>query len=364
MTVTGVYANPDTAVTLETETAYPVNFNKQNASAELLYRPWKWLDLGAAYQWERWKRAYYGDSTNVVTGAVADPGELDMVTNENAVKVYGDAKWGWSTLRASLRYGQRRLDGDYINPLDMNNEAYRIFYVQNVNSTVVKTSWAINVTNTVTVTPSGGYRLDDYPADGVTTIGISSFESWNAGADITWAITPMAALYASYMHEDGKRETFQRTLPSNTVYHTHDLDDVFIVGGKVTLIPEKLFFNASYTYSKGTSEWVTDCGPGGCELNPMPVYPDAHNTNQRVDAWAKYVFDEWAMRATGFVGEPYVKVRVVWEKNKNDSWQNMEQQLGMSVNPANSTMARAVFLGMPNPNYNVVVGMLSFGLKW
>jgi MtrB/PioB family decaheme-associated outer membrane protein len=364
MTVAGVYANPDTGIGLETETAYPVNFNKQNASAELVYRPWKWLDLGAAYEWERWNRAYYGDSTNVVTGAVADPGEFDMVTNENAVKVYGDAKWGWSTLRASLRYGERRLDGDYINPLDMNDPAYRIFYVQNVNSTVFKSSWAVNVTDTVTITPSGGYLLNDYPANGVTTIGISSYESWNAGADITWAITPMAALYASYMYEDGARETFQRTIPSPLVYHTRDLDSVFIVGGKWTAIPEKLFLNVSYTYSKGTSQWNSDCGPGGCNTSPMPIYPDTHNTNQRVDAWAKYVFDEWAVRAAGFVGKPYVKARVVWEKNANDSWQNIEQQLGMSVNPLDSTMARSIFLGMPNPNYNVVVGMLSFGMKW
>ncbi len=168
------------------------------------------------------------------------------------------------------------------------------------------------------------------------------------------------------VHARGReRETFQRqSLPANLVYHTHDLDDVFIVGGKVTLIPEKLFLNASYTYSRGTSKWASDCGPGGCFINPMPVYPDTHNTNQRVDAWVKYMLDDFIMPNAGWAAKPFVKVRVVWEKNSNDSWQNLEQQLGMSVNPGDATLSRAVFLGMPDPNYSVVIGMLSFGLKW
>jgi MtrB/PioB family decaheme-associated outer membrane protein len=360
--ITGQVEAPDTALpaNLTDETAWPVNFNKQNASAELVYRPWKWLDLGANYEWERWRHEY-ADSLDVVT---LEEGTFDAVTNENAGKAFFDAKWGWSTLRTSVRYGERRLDGDYINPRDMNNDAFRTHDLQNRNSTVVKSSWAINVTNTITFTPTGGYRLDDYPADGVTTIGISSYESWNAGGDIAWAITPMLALYASYTHEDGARETFQRTLPSNLVYHTHDLDDVFIVGGKYTVIPEKLFLNATYTYSKGTSQWHSDCGPAGCFLTPMPTYPDTHNTNQRVDAWVKYVFDESVLKAAGFTGKPFVKARVVWEKNENDSWQNVQQQLGWAVNPADATMARAVFLGMSDPNYDVVVGMVSLGLKW
>ena len=98
----------------------------------------------------------------------------------------------------------------------------------------------------------------------------------------------------------------------------------------------------------------------------MPMFPDTHNTNQRVDASAKYMLDPTFLRNAGFLAKakPYVKARVIWEKNENDSWQNVEQQLGWSVNPADTTLARAVFLGMSNPNYNVVVGMLSFGVKW
>ncbi len=96
------------------------------------------------------------------------------------------------------------------------------------------------------------------------------------------------------------------------------------------------------------------------------MFPDTHNTNQRVDAWAKYMLDRTVMGNAGFFAnaQPYVKVRVIWEKNQNNSWQNVEQLLGWAVTPADTTQARAVYLGMSNPNYNVVVGMLSFGMKW
>ena len=64
------------------------------------------------------------------------------------------------------------------------------------------------------------------------------------------------------------RDTFQNSVSatnqvSRHVYHTRDLNDVFIVGGKYTAIPDKLFLNATYTYSKGTSRWASDCGPTG-----------------------------------------------------------------------------------------------------
>jgi MtrB/PioB family decaheme-associated outer membrane protein len=359
MEIMGLYENPD-AVGLTDEDSHPLNFTKQNADAQLLYKPWKWLDVGAIYEWERWKHDEWLDAVNVVTLA---EGEFTSTTNENAVKGFFDAKWGWSTLRTSVRYGERRFDGDYIKVTN-NALQFRSVDRQNRNSTVVKSSWAINVTDTITVTPSGGYLLYDYPADGVTTIGISSYESWNVGGDIVWTIAPMMALYASYLHEDGARETFQRQVPSPIVYHTQDLNDVFVVGGKVTLIPEKLFLKTSYTYSRGTSKWASDCGPGGCNITPMPVFPDTHNTNQRLDVQAKYMLDDFIMPNAGWAAKPFLKARVVWERNSNDSWQNLEQQLGWSVNPADSTTRQAVFLGMPDPNYNVVVGMLSLGLKW
>ncbi len=367
MTITGLVTRPDTGSVLTTETASPVNFTKHNATGELVYRPWKWLNLGAIYEWEQW-RHQYADALDVVT---LQEGALTAVTNENSVKAFADAKlWGWSTLRTSLRYGERRFDGNYINNIPGANtgaagNGFRTMDLQDRNSTIAKASWDINVTSMITVTPNGGYRLDDYPANGVTTLGLTKYESWNAGGDISWVINPAAALYVSYMHEDGTRDLYQRNLPATLLLNTQDVNDVFIVGGKFTAIPEKLFLNANYTYSRGTSKWSDRCGPGGCfDGTPMPTFPDTHNTNHRIDAQAKYMLDP--MRSAGLpaTAQPYVKFRVIYERNSNDSWQNVEQQLGWAVNSADTTTARAVFLGMPNPNYDVVVGTVSFGMKW
>jgi MtrB/PioB family decaheme-associated outer membrane protein len=359
MTIAGVFTNPDTNAGATVETATPLNFNKQNASAQLDYRPWKWLNVGAAWEWERWLREING--TDVVT---LQTGLFDAVTNENAVKAFLDSTWGFSTFRASIRYGERRLDGNYINALTSNNNAFREVDIQDRDSTIGKASWSIVVAPMITVTPVGGFRVDEYPSNGINTFGINKYTSWNAGGDIAWVASPRARLYASYIHETGHREVYQSTVPSPIVLDTTDYDDTFMVGGKLTLIPEKLFLDISYTYTLGTSKWVSNCGPGGCLFTPMPTFPDTNLQNNRLDASLKYVFDDSFVKAAGWNGKAFVKARVIWEKNATDSWQNLEQQLGWAVNPADLTMARSVFLATGDPNYDVILAMLSFGVKW
>jgi MtrB/PioB family decaheme-associated outer membrane protein len=362
MTITGLCNRPDSSSSACTVTAmaFPTNFTKQNGSGELVYRPWKWLDLGSAFEWEQFKHVYGGDSDEVVAGSAGV-----ATTNEYAGKAFFDAKWGWSTLRSSVRFSERRLDGAYINPSDA-AAAFRNIDLQNRDSTIAKSSWDIVVTDTVTFTPTGGFRRDTYRADGVSTDGISRYQSWNAGADVSWVITPMATVYVSYSHEDGIRDVFTNPTGSlaRTTLASRDFNDVIVFGGKYTAIPDKLFFNVTYTFSKGTSRWDQDCGPSACASTA--VYPDTHNTNHRIDAWAKYMLDPTIMRNAGFFADakPFVKARVVWERNSNDSWQNIDQQLGWALPGADATLQRAIFLGMSDPNYNVVVGMLSFGVKW
>ena len=361
--LTNLFANPDTNNTIDAPlTTKPLNFNKQNASADLVWRPLRWLNTGAGYEWERKSHEITG--INVATLAA---GQFDMVTIENAVKLFADAKVGnWSTLRTSVRYGERRVN-DYINPNAGMNNFIRTVDAGDRDSTVAKTSWAIDVGSSVTITPVVGYRYDDYKANGVTTIGVDKLLSWNAGGDIAWTISPLASLYFSYMHDDGERRVYQNAAPSNLVLDTRDSTDSIVVGAKFTAIPEKLFLNANYTYTRSNSRWSSECGPGGCNaVLAATIFPDTHNINQRFDASAKYMLDPTYLRNAGFLAkaQPFIKARVVWEKNSNDSWQNMDQQLGWLVNPADLTLARSLFLGIKDPNYNVVLGMLSFGMKW
>jgi hypothetical protein len=137
-----------------------------------------------------------------------------------------------------------------------------------------------------------------------------------------------------------------------------------MLGGKFTVIPEKLFLTANYTYVMSTSKWDLGCTPAGCQYAPLAVYPDVHNRLSRLDVQAKYMLDDTITHNAGLPGKAFVKARVLWERNTNDSWQSLQDQYGFLVNPGNATTAYSIWMGTGNPNYDVVLGQLSFGLKW
>lgn len=349
------YSNPDTngTATATAELRYPRNFTKQNADAQLDYRPWKWLNVGASYDWERWDREF----RNVAT------------TNENGGKIFGDAKLGgFSTLRASLLYAQRRYD-NYVNFDGANIDQYRMNDLANRDRTKGMISWAVDVTHEVTITPNGGFTYDDYKTDieffTPGEIGLKKAKSWNAGIDGTFNVAPGVALFASYNFEDGYRQVYENAAIPKANVETTDLNHTIILGGKFTVIPAKLFLDANYTYTRSISEWSLGCTPAGCQYTPLAVYPDVHNTLNRVDVQAKYMLDDSFLKSAGFAGKAYVKARVLWEKNSNDSWQSLQNQYGYLVNPgANTTTSYSIWMGTGNPNYDVVLGQLSFGVKW
>jgi MtrB/PioB family decaheme-associated outer membrane protein len=357
------YANPDTNTSGETEieTRYPRNFTKQNADAELVWRANKWLNVGAAYDWERWTRGQYRDAPT---------------TNENSGKIFADSNWGWSTVRASFLYGERRYD--YYNlPPEAGGvtDGFRQQDLANRNRYKGQFSWAIVVTDMITVTPNGGFLDDDYQTNFnyfyPTEAGLKKAQSWNAGADLALNISPDWSLYFSYNYENGIRQVIER---GSNVGNTTTFDDLnvetadgintFIVGSKFTIIPNKLYLDANFTYMKSTSQWNLGCTVAGCRYTPLATYPDVHNTLTRLDVQAKYWLDDIFPRNAGFIGRAYVKARVLWEKNENDSWQSLQNQYGYLVNPTNSTTAYSIWMGTGNPNYDVVLGSLSLGVAW
>ena len=80
---TCVPPNPDSTYRVpgdESELRYPSDYTKQNADAQIDFRPWKWLNFGALYDWERWDR----DFRNAAT------------TNEHTGKIFADIRHGAS----------------------------------------------------------------------------------------------------------------------------------------------------------------------------------------------------------------------------------------------------------------------------
>jgi MtrB/PioB family decaheme-associated outer membrane protein len=351
--------NPDSTSGFPDEESairYPTSYNKQNADAQLVYSPWQWLSVGALYDWERWSRK----------------NRDTWVTKENTGKIFADAKFGWSTLRTSLQYGERRYD-QYRNPpiAGGTDPAARMRDLANRDRTKGQVSWAIDVTHELTVTPNGGFLYDDYKtnvnfsAPGASEVGMKKNESWNAGVDATLTINRMVAVFFSYSYEYGFRDVYLRDATPDLEYQTTDRNNTFIFGTKMTLIPEKLFLDTSYTVANGTSKWVSNCTPFGCRYGPpLATFPDIHNKLQRLDTQLKYVFDDSVMRSAGFSGKAYMKFRLLWEKNSNDSWQSLQNQFGWLVNPGNATTAYSIWFGNGNPNYDVLLGQVALGLEW
>lgn len=352
--------NPDD----ELHRHFPTDYTKQNADAQIDYRPWKWLNLGASYDWEGWQRSYRAVNT----------------TNENGGKVFLDSKWGgFSTLRASLLYAQRRNDGYSDVGVDShtgNVAAYRMKDLANRDRTKGQISWAVDVTRELTITPNAGFLYDDFKTDICFTApgceaGLKKANSWNAGADATLNLNRWASLLFAYNYERGYRQVYENSAVPTLNIETTDQNHTFIVGGKFTVIPSKLFFDVNYAHTFSVSNWLSSCTPAGCLItppNPFPIFPDTHNTNDRVDMQAKYVFDETVTRGWGLwpKSQAYVKARVLWERNSNDAWQPLQVQSGFAIpgGSTNGTTTNSFWMANGNPNYNVVLGQVALGMSW
>jgi MtrB/PioB family decaheme-associated outer membrane protein len=356
--------NPDSTLSFPDEELAirtPSDYTKQNADAEIAWRASKWLSFGASYDWEHWSRTF---------SAVNNTARQTNTTNENTGKVFLDSKWGFSSLRASLQYGQRRYD-QYVAAIDDSNiAAYRMRDQANRDRSKGLITWAVDVTNELTITPNAGFLWDDYRTNinffPDSELGLKSVESWNAGIDATFSMNRSWALLASYNFDRASRETFENASPPKADLTSTDLNHTFIVGTRITIIPDRLFFDANYTYTYSTSQWDLGCTPAGCQYTPLAVYPDIHNRLSRLDAQVKYVFDDSVTRSWGLFPntKAYVKARVLWEKNSNDSWQSVQNQLGWLIFPTNATTAYSIWMANGNPNYDAVVGQVSLGLKW
>jgi MtrB/PioB family decaheme-associated outer membrane protein len=350
--------NPDSTLAgLDEEgtTRYHANYTKQNADAQVDYRPWKWLNVGASYDWEHWNR---------------DQREVG-ITNENTGKVFADLKpWSGSTLRGSLQYGQRRFDTYTALDTDSNIAQYRMKDLANRDLTKGVFQWAIEVIPAITVTPNGGFTIEDYRTDieffRVGEIGLKKADSWYAGVDASWAIIRDVSLFVSYNFDNGYRQTYENAAIPLANLESKDTTNTVVVGAKWVAIPQTLFFDLNYSLSQAKSAWSIGCTPAGCQYTPLAMYPDVHNNLNRLDFNAKYVFDDSFTRNWGFLSKTraFVRGRVTWERNTNDSWQGLQNQLGFLVNPTVSTTGYSIWLATGNPNYDVVLGQVAFGVKW
>ena len=137
--------------------------------------------------------------------------------------------------------------------------------------------------------------------------------------------------------------------------------NTYIAGITHAVIPKTLDVTVTYTYvtsdnsqplffANGT---VPSAATGG-------QFPDVHSAYQRLEAMAKYTFDEFWVRKMGWDGKVAARLRYVYERNGVQNWQNDFMQTYMFSTIPNS--GYMIWMPWNNPNYNVHLlgGSLTF----
>jgi MtrB/PioB family decaheme-associated outer membrane protein len=349
----------------------PVSYTKQNGLAELIWTPWRGTTLGAQYGYERYNWSF-NDADH---------------TTENLGKLYGVYKmYSWLDFRGSLQFSERRY-GTYTDLVQSSlnggwNQNYRSPELANRNQDKGKFQVDVVVIPTVTVSPFGGFVLNDYKTDAygpARELGILKDNSWNAGAELVWAPDHRTQFMFSYTYNDGQQHIVggggTTGLATNTWdSNVNDHVNTFTAALKQNLIEDKLDLKLSYVYSLANGTWTTvpffyngfvpNANP---LLSPNPLYPDTSTRWQRLDALLTYKVDPGWVHQMGWKGEVQIKARYAWERNSVNDWQINTMQPYMFIPPFSSGVGGTqtqLWLAGNNPNYNVHLLAAALALKW
>ncbi len=342
-----------------------ISYIKQDAGAELTWRPTSQWNFNAAYGYERY------DYTE------ADAG----YTNENSVK--GSVDWkptSWLMARASGSYADR-IAGDYsyLNNVEaiqfptvgyythetgawIYSSAYQQFMFDNRQQTKANFLLDLVVLPGVTVSPSVKYKDDNYGLNPLIQYGLSDSKMFSTGVDVAWVVTPTLSIVVSYYYEYYDQLLYNTTEPpaSRTpnpqiLVTTTDQTYVNTVTAAVrwAAIPNTLDFDARYEYQFGVD--AQNCPV--CS----PAYPNDTTNFQRVDVTATYKFDPSWVHQMGFKGDLLARLRYTWESNAVSNWQNDSLMPLMSTA---SGLQDAIWLAYDNPNYNVQMISASLVARW
>jgi MtrB/PioB family decaheme-associated outer membrane protein len=364
---------------------------KQNAGADLNWRPSREWNFGAAYGYERY------DYTQVDATSTA----------ENSGKVYADWKpMSWVTFRSSGYYSNRTANnynyvanvgsiqfpgstpaqnGFYYNP------AYQQMMIDNRQQWKANFAIDLVVARGLTVTPTFKYKDDYYGLTPGTQLGLTDSRSWNGGVDVTYVVNPDLSFMVGYEREYYTQLLIGQSCGSNSIAtlgvicsgvntnvgaDTNDrtVVDTFTAAARYAAIPDKLDLGLLYTASHGVDHQLLDLtgvvsaaqavASPSCPTPPAGAcqFPDDTTWFQRLEATAVYTFDKAAVAQAGLTGVVKAKLRYVWERNSVANWQN--DPVAPYNIPIYASGANAIFLASNNPNYNVHLLSASLAYTW
>ncbi len=345
-----------------------ISYIKQDAGAELNWRPVQQWNFNAAYGYERYNYT-----------------ETDVnITNENSAKLSVDWKpTSWLTARASGYYADRRYDtddyADFVRSIQFPtsvlgncctqtasggynswwySSAYQQFMFDNRQRTKANFLLDVVAFPSVTITPSVQYKDDYYGLNPLNQYGLSDSKSLSAGVNVGWAVTRDLSIVVSYYWEDYDQSMYNASgdssrFPAAPLVTTADKTYVNTVTAAVryAAIPNKLDLDGRYTISDGVDEQIC----AAC----TPAYPNDTTLFERVDATATYKLDPTFVRQMGWKGDVKARLRYTWERNSVSNWQNDPLA---AFTPTVSDYA--LWLAYDNPNYTVQMIAASLVATW
>jgi MtrB/PioB family decaheme-associated outer membrane protein len=362
--------------TNETISSLSISYIKQNAGAQLNWRPTREWNFNAGYGYERY-----------------DYTQADVnVTNENSGKLSADWKPTiWFTARTSGYFAVRQYDTyDYTNFVKsiqfptvpgfppqtddgwFYSPAYRQFMFDNRERT--KADFAIDLVafHGVTISPSLKYQDDNYGLNPLNQEGISDSRSVGAGVDVGFVVNRDLSFTVSYYWEYYNQSLYNWTNNAgnsaspgapNFLISTFDKERVntFTAVMNYAAIPDKLDFDLRYTISDGVDEQVlVTAAPSSACGNCQGQFPNNTTLFERFDATATYKFAPVMVSQMGFKGNVKAKLRYTWERNSVSNWQN--DPLAPFTNIPGLT--NGIWLASENPNYNVHMIAASLITTW
>src|SRR5260370_31099042 len=110
-----------------------------------------------------------------------------------------------------------------------------------------------------------------------------------------------------------------------TAYYTANVVDTvhtYLFGVTHALIPNKLDVGLTYRFVfERNSQPLIFANGTGPSAATGGQFPDVNNAYQRLEAMAKYTFDEDFVRSMGWNGKVTARLRYAWENNRVANWQ-------------------------------------------
>jgi MtrB/PioB family decaheme-associated outer membrane protein len=374
-----------------------IGYTKQNAGANLNWRPSREWNFNAEYGYER-----YNWTQADVTG-----------TNENFGKTSFDWKpTGWFTFRASGSYGVRNPEvydyNDLVRAIQFPAvfpflpqastsffyaPAYQQFMFDHRDRTTANVAIDLVAFRGITITPTFKYKDDHYGLNPLNQEGVDDSREMSWGIDAGYVPSPNLTFAVSYYWEFYTQTLYNYTnatsatniagpplgfpweaqpgicapsgLLANCLITTGDRERIrtFTALMNWAAIPDTLNLTVRYTASVGLDQqsMVTGAPPtlALCTNCLANTFPDVTTWFQRIDATATYKFDRYWLYQMGWTGDLKAKLRYTWERNSVNNWQN---DLLAPFTPAVGT--NALWMGYDNPNYNIQMIAGSLTASW